>query len=137
MSATGSLGMLSPQCGTTGPLLQGRQRAPSIFSARASSPLRIRGFSRSHPEPMAKFLATMYAVADPAKYEYVLEAIAKDLDFRARKGVADAIGQTRSADDTDAANAACKRVLTLLEDDQRHSVRASASYASGLVADHN
>ena len=68
------------------------------------------GILASHPEPMAKFLATMYAVADPAKYEYVLEAIAKDLDFRARKGVADAIGQTRSADDTDAANAACKRV---------------------------
>lgn len=95
------------------------------------------GVLAAHPEPMAKFLATMYAVADPAKYEYVLEAIAKDVDFRARKGVADAIGQTRSTDDTDAANSACKRVLALLEDDQRHSVRASASYASGVVAGHN
>lgn len=115
------------------PIAREAARALQILGSGIESPPDP-GLLASHPEPMAKFLATMYAVADPARYEYVLEAIANDLDFRARKGVADAIGQTRSADDAEAVTAACKRVIALLAKDQRHSVRASANYASGVIA---
>lgn len=114
-------------------IAQEAARALRILGSSIESPPDP-GILASHPEPMAKFLAIMYAVAEPAKCEYVLEAIANDLDFRARMGVADAIGQTRSAGDPDADKAACKRVLTFLENDQRHSVRTTARYASHVLA---
>jgi hypothetical protein len=91
------------------------------------------GLLAAHPNPMVKILGTVFAAADPGKFEYVLETSANDPDWRVRKAAADAIAQLHTAKDDSAQHAARRRVLALLAVDKRHSVRAAATRASAVI----
>lgn len=87
------------------------------------------GLLAAYPEPTVKMLGTIYAAADPVKYEYALETAVNDPDFRVRMAVAEIIGQTHTRDDSATASEARKRVLGRLLADPRHSVRSAAARA--------